>query len=127
MRHAAGLTMREIADELALSPSAVAGALRRHDLRMADVVGYEEYVTRAGVAIRGAKGPPTPRPRRSPRDTVGSQREGDPPARSRSRESLSAVAHQAWNGCTPQDGALVLIRYRSGGEPGTDVHFRVGE
>jgi len=39
--------MREIADELGLSPSAISGALRRHDLRMADVVGYEEYVTRA--------------------------------------------------------------------------------
>jgi REP element-mobilizing transposase RayT len=47
LRHAAGLTLREIADELVLSPSAIEGALRRHELRMTDVVGYDELVTRA--------------------------------------------------------------------------------
>jgi len=55
LRHAAGLTMCEIADALGLSPSALSGALRRHDLRMADVVGHEEYVTRVlRAAVRKA-------------------------------------------------------------------------
>ncbi len=47
LRHAAGLTIREIADRLELSHSAIEGALRRHELRMADVVGYDEFVTRS--------------------------------------------------------------------------------
>jgi len=47
LRHTAGLTLREIAEQLGPSLSAIEGALRRHELRMTDVVGYEESVTRA--------------------------------------------------------------------------------
>jgi len=47
LRQTAGLALREIAEQLGLSLSAIEGPLRRHELRMTDVVGYEESVTRA--------------------------------------------------------------------------------
>ena len=51
LRHAAGLTLREIAETLGLAISAVHAALRRHELRLKDNPAYEELAVRV---LRGA-------------------------------------------------------------------------